>query len=229
MEQINEKQFELMNMIANEVKVHVKQVKSVIELTNEGNTIPFIARYRKERTGALDEVAIRQILERWQYVQNLETRKQEVIKSIEEQGKLTDELENQIQQATKVQEVEDLYRPFKQQRRTKASIAKERGLEPLAQWILTFPEIGDLTQEAEKFINAELEVNQVEDAIAGAKDIIAEFISDQAEVRKWIRFETMKHGVIQSKVKNEEKDEKRIFEMYYEYEEPVSKVVHTEF
>lgn len=225
MEQINEKQFELMNMIANEVKVHVKQVKSVIELTNEGNTIPFIARYRKERTGALDEVAIRQILERWQYVQNLETRKQEVIKSIEEQGKLTDELENQIQQATKLQEVEDLYRPFKQKRRTKASIAKERGLEPLAQWILTFPEIGDLTQEAEKFINAELEVNQVEDAIAGAKDIIAEFISDQAEVRKWIRFETMKHGVIQSKVKNEEKDEKRIFEMYYEYEEPVSKVV----
>lgn len=212
-------------MIANEVKVHVKQVKSVIELTNEGNTIPFIARYRKERTGALDEVAIRQILERWQYVQNLETRKQEVIKSIEEQGKLTDELENQIQQATKLQEVEDLYRPFKQKRRTKASIAKERGLEPLAQWILTFPEIGDLTQEAEKFINAELEVNQVEDAIAGAKDIIAEFISDQAEVRKWIRFETMKHGVIQSKVKNEEKDEKRIFEMYYEYEEPVSKVV----
>src|SRR5690606_35609815 len=180
-----------------ELSVKLSQVKSVIELTNEGNTIPFIARYRKEVTGALDEVIIRDILERWNYLMHLEERKKEVIRIIEEQGKLTEDLVKKINKATKLQEVEDLYRPYKQKRRTKASIAKERGLEPLANWMLTLPDEGDLNAEAAKYINEEKEVLTTSDAINGAKDIIAEYVSDQAEIRKWIRFETLKYGKIQ--------------------------------
>ncbi|MCU9615172.1 RNA-binding transcriptional accessory protein [Caldibacillus lycopersici] len=225
MVEILEKKSDLVLQIAKELKIKVGQAQSVIDLTEEGNTIPFIARYRKERTGALDEVVIRDILERWTYLMNLEDRKAEVLRIIEEQGKLTDELTTLITNATKLQEVEDLYRPYKQKRRTKASIAKERGLEPLANWMLSLPDNGDLASEAEKYINEELAVLTREDAINGAKDIIAEVVSDQAEIRKWVRFETLKHGIIQASVKNEEKDEKRIFEMYYEYEEPVGKIV----
>lgn len=225
LEQTIDKQSVLMKQVAKELSIKNSQVKSVIDLTNEGNTIPFIARYRKESTGALDEVVIRDILERWNYLQNLEERKVEVIRIIDEQGKLTEELAKKIESATKLQEVEDLYRPYKQKRRTKASIAKERGLEPLANWIMSFPNTGDLREEAKAYINEELEVHTIEDAINGAKDIIAELISDDAEVRKWIRFETMKHGLIESTVKDEESDEKRVFEMYYAYEEPTSKIV----
>ncbi|WP_203226031.1 Tex family protein [Bacillus kwashiorkori] len=214
-----------MNQVTKELKIKQSQVKSVIELTEEGNTIPFIARYRKERTEALDEVVIRDILERWNYLQNLEARKEEVIRIIDEQGKLTEELATNINQATKLQEVEDLYRPYKQKRRTKATVAKEKGLEPLADWILTFPLSGSLEEEAKKYINEEKEVHTTLEAITGAKDIIAEFISDQAEIRKWVRFETLKHGAIQTAVKDAEKDEKKVFEMYYDYEEPVSKIV----
>ena len=126
-------------LIASEQSISVKQVKSVISMLDEGNTVPFIARYRKEQTGSLDEVQIRDIMERWQYIQNLEHRKEEVVRLIEEQGKLTDELQQSIVKATKLQEVEDLYRPYKQKRRTKATVAKEKGLEPFAQWLLTFP------------------------------------------------------------------------------------------
>ncbi|WP_420842549.1 Tex family protein [Fervidibacillus halotolerans] len=206
---------------------HIKpiQVENVIRLTEEGNTIPFIARYRKEKTGALDEVMIREILERWDYLNHLQTRKDEVLRIIGEQGKLTEELAEKIQRAEKLQEVEDLYRPYKQKRRTKATIAKERGLEPLAQWMLKLPESGDLQKEAEKYINEELEVITVTDAINGAKDIISEYVSDQPDVRKWIRFETLKHGTIRSVVKDREKDEKQTFEMYYDYEEPIGKIV----
>lgn len=225
LEQTIDKQSELMKQVAKELSIKISQVKSVIDLTNEGNTIPFIARYRKERTGALDEVVIRDILERWNYLQNLEERKAEVIRIIDEQGKLTEELTKKIESAIKLQEVEDLYRPYKQKRRTKASVAKERGLEPLANWMLTFPEAGNVNEKAKTYINEELEVHTIEDAINGAKDIIAELISDDAEVRKWIRFETMKHGLIESTVKDEESDEKRVFEMYYAYEEPASKIV----
>lgn len=220
-----DKQSELMKQVAKELAIKLTQVKNVIDLTNEGNTIPFIARYRKERTGALDEVVIRDILDRWNYLLNLEERKAEVIRIIDEQGKLTEDLAGKIENATKLQEVEDLYRPYKQKRRTKASIAKERGLEPLASWMMTFPETGELREEARRYINEELDVHTEEDAITGAKDIIAEMVSDDAEVRKWIRFETMKHGVIESAVKDGEKDEKQVFEMYYEYEEPVGKIV----
>ncbi|PAC32305.1 RNA-binding transcriptional accessory protein [Caldifermentibacillus hisashii] len=225
MEQTIDKQSELMKQVAKELAIKLTQVKNVIDLTNEGNTIPFIARYRKERTGALDEVVIRDILDRWNYLLNLEERKAEVIRIIDEQGKLTEDLAGKIENATKLQEVEDLYRPYKQKRRTKASIAKERGLEPLASWMMTFPETGELREEARRYINEELDVHTEEDAITGAKDIIAEMVSDDAEVRKWIRFETMKRGIIESAVKDGEKDEKQVFEMYYEYEEPVGKIV----
>lgn len=224
MEQVIDK-VQITKIITKELNLKQDQVSAVIELTEEGNTIPFIARYRKERTGALDEVVIKDILDRFQYLVNLEERKLEVLRIIDEQGKLTEELSKQIQKATKLQEVEDLYRPYKQKRRTKASIAKERGLEPLANWILSEPVTSSLEAEATKYINEELEVHTAQDAINGAKDIIAELVSDQADIRKWIRAETLRNATIQSVVKNQEKDEKSTFEMYYEYEEPVAKIV----
>lgn len=225
MEQTIEKQDQLLNLISQEQSLTVKQVKSVINLLDEGNTVPFIARYRKEQTGALDEVQIRNIMERWQYIQNLEQRKAEVIRLIDEQGKLTEELKQQIQASIKLQEVEDLYRPYKQKRRTKATVAKEKGLEPLAEWLLTFPVKGSLQDEANKYLSEEKEVHSIEDAIAGAKDIVAEWVSDDAESRKWIRRETTKTGLVESSVKDAANDDKKIYEMYYEYEEPVNKIV----
>ncbi|MED3561773.1 Tex family protein [Bacillus xiapuensis] len=214
----------LFSKIASEQAISAKQVKSVISLLNEGNTVPFIARYRKEMTGALDEVQIRNILERWQYIQNLEQRKEEVLRIVAEQGKLTEELSQSINRAEKLQEVEDLYRPYKQKRRTKATVAKEKGLEPLAEWLMTFTK-ENAEGKAQGFLSEEKKVLSVEDAIAGAKDIIAEWVSDDADSRKWIRKETFKSGTVSSTVKEEEKDEKKVYEMYYEYEEPVSKIV----
>lgn len=215
---------QLLGKVAAELAIPQKQVKSVISLLNEGNTVPFIARYRKEMTGALDEVQIRDIQERWQYIQNLEQRKEEVLRTIAEQGKLTDDLTHKITKAEKLQEVEDLYRPYKQKRRTKATVAKEKGLEPLAEWLLTFP-MTSIEDKAKEFLSDEKEVLTIEDAIAGAKDIIAEMISDDAESRKWIRNETFKSGKVEATVKDAEKDEKKVYEMYYEYEEPVIKIV----
>ncbi|MFB5197989.1 Tex family protein [Neobacillus sp. KR4-4] len=215
---------QLLKKIAAELAVSFKQVKSVISLLDEGNTVPFIARYRKEMTGALDEVQIRNILDRWQYVQNLEQRKEEVIRIISEQGKLTDELSAAITKAEKLQEVEDLYRPYKQKRRTKATIAKEKGLEPLAEWLLTCSK-ESIEEKAKQFLSEEKEVSTFEDALSGAKDIIAERVSDDAESRKWIRKETFKSGSVVSVVKDAEKDEKNVYEMYYEYEEPINKIV----
>ncbi|MFE8703037.1 Tex family protein [Cytobacillus sp. FJAT-54145] len=212
-------------MIATEQSLTEKQVKSVITLLEEGNTLPFIARYRKEQTGALDEVQIRNIMERWNYIQNLEQRKEEVIRLIEEQGKLTEELKRDIKKAVKLQEVEDLYRPYKQKRRTKATVAKEKGLEPLAVWMMTFPTTGSLEEKAREFLSDEKEVNSIEEAMDGAKDIIAEMVSDDADSRKWIRRETFKTGSIETLVKDKEKDEKKVYEMYYEYEEPINKIV----
>lgn len=219
-----EKKEQLLGKIVSEQSLSLKQVKSVISLTEDGNTVPFIARYRKEMTGALDEVQIRDILERWQYLQNLEQRKEEVIRIIDEQGKLTDELSKQIQHAEKLQEVEDLYRPYKQKRRTKATVAKEKGLEPFAEWLMTFPK-ESVEKKAAEFLSEEKQVLSIEDAITGAKDIIAEMVSDDAESRKWIRKETTRTGTVVSAAKDQEKDEKKVYEMYYEYEEPVSKIV----
>ena len=216
---------ELVNQIANELTLKIHQVQSVIKMLEEGNTVPFIARYRKEMTGSLDEVQIRSIMERWNYLENLNHRKEEVIRLIEEQGKLTPELKRQIEKSNKLQEVEDLYRPYKQKRRTKATIAKEKGLEPLAVWLLECHLDSSVEMKAKDFISEENEVLSIEEAINGAKDIIAEQISDDAELRKWIRVSVFKTGKIVSVVKNEEKDEKKVFEMYYDYEEPVQKIV----
>jgi protein Tex len=225
LEQTIEKKDHLLKQIANEQNLQLKQVKSVIDLLGDGNTVPFIARYRKEQTGALDEVQIRDVSERWLYIQNLEQRKDEVIRIIEEQGKLTPELQQQIVKATKLQEVEDLYRPYKQKKRTRATIAKEKGLEPLAEWLMSFPLSGSMEEKAEEFLSSDKEVSNVEEAIAGAKDIIAEWISDDAASRKWVRQETFKNGRIETNVKDADKDEKKVYEMYYEYEEPVAKIV----
>ncbi|TFH58321.1 Tex family protein [Peribacillus frigoritolerans] len=216
---------ELIKQISNELTLKNHQVQNVIQMLQEGNTVPFIARYRKEMTGSLDEVQIRSIMERWNYLENLGQRKAEVTRSIGEQGKLTEELTKQIEKATKLQEVEDLYRPFKQKRRTKATVAKEKGLEPLANWLLECQMHPRVSEKAAEFISTEKEVPSIEEAIAGAQDIVAEHISDDAELRKWIRAEIFKAGKVVSTVKNEEKDEKKIFEMYYEYEEPVQRIV----
>ena len=206
----------MVKTIAKEIGITTKQVHSVINLLDEGNTVPFIARYRKELTGSLDEVQIKDVQEKWTYLQNLETRKEEVIRLISEQGKLTDELQAEIMKSTKLQQVEDLYRPYKQKRRTKATVAKEKGLEPLAEWLYTFPMNVDVLQYATGFISEEKEVLSAEDAIQGAKDIIAEWISDDATFRQWIRNETFKQGTIETVVKDQEKDEKNVYEMYYE-------------
>ncbi|ALC92995.1 hypothetical protein AM500_24480 [Bacillus sp. FJAT-18017] len=224
MNEILSKQDELAKRIAKEQGIAYKQVHNVMSMVNEGNTVPFIARYRKEQTGSLDEVQIRDILDRWHYLQSLAQRKEEILRSISEQGKLTDELSEQINKAVKLQELEDLYRPYKQKRRTKATVAKERGLEPFADWLLTFSK-ESVEEKAQGFVSEEKGVNTVEEAIVGAKDIIAERVSDDAESRKWIRKETFKSGVVTSSVKDADKDEKKVYEMYYEYEEPAGKIV----
>lgn len=215
---------QIVQRVSKEVEISQKQVQNVIALVEDGNTVPFIARYRKEQTGALDEVQIRNILDSWNYLMNLEERKEEVLRLIEEQGKLTEELAAQIHQAKKLQQVEDLYRPFKQKRRTKATVAKEKGLEPLAQWLLSFPR-SDVKNEAQTYINEEAGVQSSDEAIQGALDIVAEQISDEASYRQWIRTTTVKDGIIVTSVKDPEKDEKNIYEMYYEYTEAVKRIV----
>ncbi|EGP4776113.1 RNA-binding transcriptional accessory protein [Enterococcus faecium] len=201
-----------------------KQLTTVLNLLNEGNTVPFIARYRKEMTGSLDEVQIREIEERYAYLENLEKRKNEVIRLIDEQGKLTPELETEITQSVKMQQVEDLYRPYKQKRRTKATIAKEKGLEPLALWLMQLTD-GEVQSEVEKYIDKEKEVSSAEEALQGAHEIIAEQVSDNAKFRTWIRSYTYNKGMYVSQVKDEKIDEKGVYEMYYDFAEPVHKMV----
>ncbi|MFS1204855.1 Tex family protein [Enterococcus lactis] len=201
-----------------------KQLTTVLNLLNEGNTVPFIARYRKEMTGSLDEVQIREIEERYAYLENLEKRKNEVIRLIDEQGKLTPELETEITQSVKMQQVEDLYRPYKQKRRTKATIAKEKGLEPLALWLMQLTD-GEVQSEAEKYIDKEKEISSAEEALQGAHEIIAEQVSDNAKFRTWIRSYTYNKGMYVSQVKDEQADKKGVYEMYYDFAEPVHKMV----
>ncbi|SFH78186.1 Tex family protein [Pisciglobus halotolerans] len=215
----------VMTLLGEELKGYTrKQLTTVLNLLSEGNTVPFIARYRKEMTGSLDEVQIREIEERHQYIENLEKRKADVLHTIDEQGKLTPELKREIEKADKMQLVEDLYRPYKQKRRTKATIAKEKGLEPFAEWLWTFPH-ADIQAEAAQYIDAEKEVASAEEALAGAHEILAETISDEPSYRKWIRNHTFNHGRIVSTAKNEEADEKGVYEMYYDYSEPIKSVV----
>ncbi|MBT2625731.1 RNA-binding transcriptional accessory protein [Bacillus sp. ISL-32] len=216
----------LKKQIAKETALSQKNVESVIQLLEDGNTVPFIARYRKEQTGSMDEVQIQTISERWQYIQNLNQRKEEVIRLIAEQDKLTDELRQKIEQSVKLQEVEDLYRPYKQKRKTKATVAKSKGLEPLAEYILTLPKDDRIAEIADQYISEEKEVLSREDAIEGAKHIIAEQLSDEPSFRKWIRQETFRKGTLKSTAgKSADADEKNVYEMYYEYEEPIPKVV----
>lgn len=217
---------EILKLVQKELKqYHPDQIKRVLELLTEGNTVPFIARYRKEVTGNLDEVQIREIEERHQYLTTLEKRKEEVLRLIEEQEKLTPELAMQIKSATKMQQVEDLYRPYKQKRRTKATIAKERGLEPLAKWLLTFPQTGDVLAKAAEFVDLSQDVTSPEDALAGAHEILAEQFGDVAAFRTWIRQYTLTHGQYLSSVKDADKDEKGVYEMYYDFSEPVKRMV----
>ena len=214
----------LLKQIATELKLSTKQIESVIKLLEDGNTVPFIARYRKEQTGSLDEVQIQTISERYTYIQNVMNRKEEVIRLIAEQDKLTDELKQKIEQAHKLQEVEDLYRPFKQKRKTKANVAKAKGLEPLAEYILTLPS-DEIEKKATSFINEEKEVTSVEEALEGAQHIIAEQLADDPDMRKWIRSETYQKGSLITSGKDIENDEKNVYEMYYDYQEPIKKIV----
>ncbi|WP_311195616.1 Tex family protein [Planococcus sp. 107-1] len=211
-------------LIAKETGVRPNQVGQVIDLIEDGNTVPFIARYRKEATGSLDEVQIKAIDDRYTYIQNLEQRKVEVIRSITEQEKMTEELEKAIRQATVLQRVEDLYRPFKQKRRTKATIAKEKGLQPLGDWLMAFSR-EDAMKKAKEFVSEEAGVATPEEAIQGAQDILAELFADDADIREKVRYMTRKDGTISTAAKKNHTDEKQVFEMYYEYEEAIQKIV----
>ncbi len=209
----------IINEIAKDLDITTKQVSVVLDLLSEGNTIPFIARYRKEATGALDEEAIKKIGDVYEYQVNLLKRKEDVIRLIDEKGLLTDELKNSIMNCTKLIEVEDLYRPYKEKKKTKATEAIKAGLELLAKMIMAFPMNGDVDSLCSKFINET--VKNTEEAITGAKYIIAEWISDNASFRKYIRSYFYKTGIISSKIKKDAKDEGKVYEMYYEYSEPV--------
>ncbi|WP_436878778.1 Tex family protein [Mammaliicoccus sciuri] len=200
-----------------------KQIKTVLELLEDKNTVPFIARYRKELTGGLDEVEIKQIENEYTYALNLHNRKEEVIRLIDEQGLLTEDLKNDILKQTKLQRIEDLYRPFKKKKKTRATEAKRKGLEPLAKWILEGTSNIDLVEEASKYITEEVESH--EDAIKGARDIIAEMISDEPKYRKYILNSVERQGKLVTEKKKKAEDEKNIFEMYYTYEEPIKKIV----
>lgn len=205
--------------IATNLNISDKQVSVVLNLLSDGNTIPFIARYRKEVTGALDEETIRSINEVYEYQVNLLKRKEDVIRLIDEKGMLTDEIKDNIMKCSKLVEVEDIYRPYKEKKKTKATEAIALGLEPLAKMMMTFPTTGDIDKLCSKFINDK--VPNTENAVTGACYIIAEWISDNAFYRKWIRSYFYKNGVITSKLKKSADDENKIYEMYYDYNEPV--------
>lgn len=212
-----------MNEIVSKYQLSEKQVKSVLELLEENNTVPFIARYRKEATGGLDEVQIKQISDEYQYVANLQKRKDEVIHNIEQQGLLTNELKEAILKQTKLQRVEDLYRPFKQKKKTRATEAKRKGLESLAQWISDGQQ-GELSKKAEAYINDE--VATVDEAIQGALDIIAEHVSDNPKYRSRILKDIYRQGNIVTAKKKKADDEKETFAMYYDYVEPIKNVAN---
>lgn len=224
-------------IIAKELGIKKEQVDSVIKLLLEDATVPFIARYRKEQTGGLDEDFLREIEDRLNYLTLLNNRRETILKSIEEQGKLTDELKQKIMDCVKLQALEDLYLPYKPKRKTRGTIAKAKGLEPLTLFILEKPEFsGNLEEKLEEFINEELGVASTEEALQGAKDILAEMVSDSAEVRKVVRENMLENSVIKSeKTKERSKDEKvsekqraknkkEIYQIYYEFEIDLKKI-----
>ena len=204
-----------------ELNVEKWQVEAAVKLIDEGNTIPFISRYRKEATGALNDEVLRNLHERLNYLRNLEDKKSSVLASIEEQGKLTEELKNKILEAQTLVVVEDLYRPYRPKRKTRASVAKEKGLEPLARIIAEQKITTSIEEEAAKYIDEEKGVADAKEALQGAKDILAEEISDEADYRIYIRNITMEEGTITSTAKDEKAES--VYEMYYAYEEPVKK------
>ena len=216
---------DILNQITQEFKLREDHVKNIVELLDEGNTIPFIARYRKEMTGHIDDQVLRELSDRLTYLRNIEKRKEEVSKSITEQGKMTDEIAASLTAAETLAEVEDIYRPYKQKRKTRATVAIAKGLEPLADIIyaqnVTEGTVEDL---AKPFVNEELGVASVKEAIAGAEDIIAERISDEAELRKKLRKIYLKNGEISSKIQKAEEDGAKTYEMYADYSEPVSEI-----
>lgn len=207
--------------LVKELGISLKHVQNVIALLDEGNTVPFIARYRKEQTGAMTDEVLRKFFERLNYLRNLKERKEAVLKSIDEQGKLTEEIVKALELSETLTEVEDIYRPFKQKKRTRATIALEKGLKPLAELILEGDFKGNIEEEASKYIDEEKKVLSSEEAINGALDIIAEMISDEASYRKWIRELTVREGKLETKGSSEEATP---YEMYYEYSEDVSKI-----
>ena len=213
---------DIVKILEEELKISKWQIENTIELIDDGNTIPFIARYRKEKTGSLSDEILREFSDRLNYLRNLDEKKNQVISLIDEQGNLTEELKQEILNAKTLVEVDDLYRPFRPKKRTKATIAKEKGLEPLALIILEQKTDSDIEEIALTYINEDLEVITSLDAINGAKDIIAEIISDNADYRKRIRFLTFKEGLIISKAKNEELES--VYEMYYNYEEKITNI-----
>ena len=208
--------------LTDELGVKRWQIDAAVKLIDEGNTIPFISRYRKEATGSLNDEQLRKLHERLLYLRSLEEKKEQVLSSIEEQGKLTEELKAQILAAEALVTVEDLYRPYRPKRRTRATIAKEKGLEPLAALIWLQKTEEPLENAARPYISEEKGVATEADAIAGAQDIIAESISDNADYRTWIRRTTMKKGKVVSTAKDP--DAESVYEMYYDFEEPVSKL-----
>ncbi|MCD7739089.1 MAG: RNA-binding transcriptional accessory protein [Lachnospiraceae bacterium] len=213
---------DLIKILAQELEIRPAQAEAAVKLIDEGNTIPFIARYRKEATGSLNDEVLRKLLERLNYLRNLEEKKQQVLSTIEEQGKLTQELRKQIEEAQTLVTVEDLYRPYRPRRRTRATIAKERGLEPLASLIWLQRTNRPLEKEAEGYLSEEKEVHTVEEAIAGACDILAERISDEADYRTRIREMTLREGLVVSEAKDEKVQS--VYEMYYHFTKPASKI-----
>ena len=213
--------------LAAEFNIKLHQVENTVKLIDEGNTIPFIARYRKEVTGSLDDQLLRNLNDRLVYLRNMEERKEEIKRLIDEQGKLTEELVLAIDTCEKLTELEDIYRPYRPKRRTRATIAKEKGLEPLAQTIMAQNIYeGNIDEICAPFIDAEKEVNTTEDALAGAMDIIAEEVSDNADFRKFIRIYTMRNGTISSKATNKEETEKKrdVYQMYHDFTEPLKAI-----
>ena len=229
----------LLAKISKEQNVRITQINAVLQLIEGGATVPFIARYRKEVTGNLDEEQIRAIYQEWEYGQKLAQRKEDVMRLIEEKGKLTEEIRKAIIVATKLSEIEDIYRPFKEKKKTRATDAKKKGLDPLAEYLMSFPKEGSVEEEASKYVTnlegkteEEIEalkkegliVKNVNEAIQGAKDIIAEIVSDEPRYRTWIKNYFMNNAKVKSDVKDETLDEKKVYEMYYDYEEPIKTI-----
>ena len=216
---------DIIRKLAEELQIRPGQAQAAVKLIDEGNTIPFISRYRKEATGALNDEVLRNLYERLNYLRNLEEKKEQVISSIEEQGKLTDALKQQILAAETLVAVDDLYRPYRPKRRTRATIAKERGLEPLALYILSGQGKAAVPVEAEKYVDEAHEVPDVKTAIQGAEDIIAETMSDSAALRAWIRRKSVQEGCIVSAARTKQQAaEHSVYDNYYAYSEPIRKI-----